>query len=107
VAGRVAHNRHAADSNSSGESIQGSGGNLDDILKRMGNVEADVSTMKGQVSAILAVMPHLATKVDLAVVPYLATKADLSTLEASIIKWLIGTLLAAVGLSFTIAKFVH
>ena len=68
---------------------------MEDILKRLGNVETDVSQVKSQVSAILAVIPHL------------ATKADVSALETSIIKWIIATVLGTAGLVFTIAKFVH
>ena len=68
---------------------------MEDILKRLGNVETDVSQVKSQVSSILAVIPHL------------ATKADVSALETSIIKWIIATVLGTAGLVFTIAKFVH
>ena len=60
------------------------GGGVEDILRRLGNVET-------QVGAISAVMPHLATKADLeamkadiAVIPYLATKADLAELRAEL-----------------------
>ena len=67
----------------------GSGGDsVEDILKRLGNVEAPVS-------AILAIIPHL------------ATKADVAALETAIIKWIIATTLASAALAFTIAKFVH
>ena len=71
------------------------GSNVDDILKRLGNVETDVSQVKSQVSAILAIIPHL------------ATKADVSALETAIFKWIIATVLGTAGLVFTIAKFVH
>jgi GTP:adenosylcobinamide-phosphate guanylyltransferase len=87
----VVYNQRTTDSSSSG----GSGGNVEDILKRLGNVETDVSELKSKVSAILATVPHL------------ATKADLSALEASIIKWIIATVLTAAGLAFAAAKFVH
>jgi hypothetical protein len=68
---------------------------MEDILKRLGNLETDVSRVKSQVSAIFAIVPHL------------ATKADVSTLETSIIKCIIATVLGIAGLVFTIAKFVH
>ena len=72
---------------------------MEDILKRLGNVETDVSETKSQVSAILAMIPHL------------ATKADVSALETAIIKWIIATVLTSVGLAgglaFSIARFVH
>ena len=68
---------------------------MEDILKRLGNVETDVSRVKSQVSAILAIIPQL------------ATKADVSALETAIIRWIIATVLGTAGLVFTIAKFVH
>jgi hypothetical protein len=37
---------------------------VEDILKRLGHVETDVSELKSQMSGILAIVPHLATKVD-------------------------------------------
>jgi hypothetical protein len=71
-----------------------------------GNVEASISELKSQVSAILAVVPHLATKTDL-----MASVADLrasvAAVETAIIKWIIATTLATGGLAFTIAKLVH
>jgi predicted fused transcriptional regulator/phosphomethylpyrimidine kinase len=39
---------------------------VEDILKRLGNVETNVSEVRSQVSAILAIIPHLATKADVA-----------------------------------------
>jgi hypothetical protein len=74
----------------------GSGGSdVDDILKRLGNVETHVSELRSQVSAILAITPHL------------ATKADVAAVETVIIKWIVATVLASAALAFTIAKFVH
>lgn len=87
--------------------------------------KADLNDLKGDVSAIKAALPHLATKADLdelkadvreikATLPHLATKAeingvrsDLSTLETRIIRWFIGTTIAAVSVAFTIAKIVN
>jgi len=40
------------------------GGHVEDILNRLSNLEAGVSKLKSQVSAILAANPHLATKAD-------------------------------------------
>ena len=73
----------------------GGGGDVEDILKRLGNVETHVSELRSQVSAISAIMPHL------------ATKADLGAVETAIIKWIVATVLASAALAFTIAKFVH
>ena len=92
-------------SNSSVGSGSGGGG-VEDILKRLGSVET-------QVGAILAIIPHLATKADVGEVRTdLATavgqiKADMSAMETAIIKWIIATVLASAALAFTIAKFVH
>jgi hypothetical protein len=68
---------------------------VEDILKRLGNVETHVSELRSQVGAILAITPHL------------ATKADVAAVETAIIKWIVATVLASVALAFTIAKFVH
>ena len=54
---------------------------MDDILRRLGNVETDVSELRAEVRVISATIPHLATAAAvseiLAVIPHLATKADL------------------------------
>ena len=78
------------------------GGDVEDILKRLGNVETHVAELRSQVSAILAIIPHLATKADVADV-----KADVAAVETTIIKWIVATVLASAALAFTIAKFVH
>ena len=105
------------------------GGGVDDILRRLGNVETDVSELRAEVRAISATIPHLATAAAvseiLAVIPHLATKADLkaemadvktavanvetklASMETAIIKWIIATVLTTAGIAFSIAKFVH
>jgi len=98
---------------------------VDDILKRLSGVETAVADVRTQVGAIWATIPHLATAVSvgevksqvnaiLTVIPHLATKADLSeiradlsSMEAALIKWIVATGLASVGLAFTVAKLVH
>ena len=75
---------------------------MEDILKRLGNLETDVSSLKAEVSAILATIPHLATKADVVDV-----RTAVAAVETRIIKWIIATVLATAGLAFTIAKFVH
>jgi hypothetical protein len=103
----------------------GSGGDMDDVLKRLGAVESSLSDLRVQVGGIAAKIPHLATNDGInevrAVIPHLATKADvlllkadvvllkadLYAMETKIIKWMIATVLTAVGLAFTIAKLVH
>jgi hypothetical protein len=90
----VGYNPRSTVSNSSVGSGSG-GGDVEDILKRLGNVETHVSELRPQVSAILAIIPHL------------ATKADLAAVETAIIKWIVATVLTSAALAFTIAKFVH
>lgn len=70
------------------------GGGMDDVLKRLGNVEKDVSDIRAKVSGIEAVIPHL------------ATKADVSNSALKIIGWMIGTAIALTTLAFTIARYV-
>jgi hypothetical protein len=114
------------------------GGQVEDILKRLGNVESDVSELKSEVRGILAIVPHLATKTDVTDVRtavaelrgemkelsgemksglsevraemaagFGAIKAEMAARETALLKWLIATVLASVGLAFTVAKFVH
>ena len=97
----VGYGARSTVSNSSVGSGSG-GGDVDDILKRLGNVETHVSELRSQVSAILAIIPHLASKADVA-----GVKADLAAVETTIIKWIVATVLASAALAFTIAKFVH
>ena len=61
----VGYSRSGAIANASAGSGSG-GGDVEDILRRLGNVETHVSELKSQVSAILAIIPHLATKADIA-----------------------------------------
>lgn len=101
------------------------GGDVEDILKRLGNVEASVADLRVQVGVIVGTIPHLATAASVgelrkevgalaAVIPHLATVASvaelgskMSAMETRIIKWLLSTTLTAVAVAFTIAKFVH
>jgi hypothetical protein len=126
----VGYNPRGTVSDSSVGSGSG-GGDVEDILKRLGNVETHVAELRSQVSAILAVIPHLATKADVADLRAAtkadfadvkaATKADVAdvraevaqvradvaAVETAIIKWIVATVLASTALAFTIAKFVH
>jgi hypothetical protein len=81
---------------------------MEDILRRLGAVESAVTEIKAQVASIAAVMPHLATKADVN-----ALKADITGVrsevharESSLLRWLIGTLIASVALACTIAKLI-
>ena len=104
----VGYSRSGAITNASAGSGSG-GGDVEDILRRLGNVETHVSELKSQVSAILAIIPHLATKADVADVRTAVgqVKADVAAVETAIIKWIVATVLASAALAFTIAKFVH
>lgn len=82
---------------------------MDDVLRRLGTVETDISHMKTDISgmkvdiaSIKAVIPHLATKADLGDV-----RALISDAKTSIIQWAVGTTIAVAGVAFAIAKFVH
>jgi hypothetical protein len=97
----VGYSSRSTVSNSSAGSGSG-GGDVEDISKRLGNVETHVSKLRSQVSVILAIIPHLATKADVADV-----KADVAAAETTIIKWIVATVLVSAALAFTIAKFVH
>lgn len=73
-----------------GDGGSNGGGGMDGYAR-----EADLRELKAKVEATL---------------PHLATKADLSSLESTLIKWFVGTAIAAVGLaaaiSFGVARFV-
>ena len=71
------------------------GGNVDDILERLGRVESTVSEIREQVSGIAATISHL------------ATKADVNAIEVRLIRWMIATVLTTAGLVLTFAKLVH
>jgi hypothetical protein len=113
----VEYNHRRADTHTSVGS-GGGGGGVDDILRRLGNVETGVSELRSEVSAISAILSHLATAASVsevnskvagieAIIPHLATKADVISLETAIIKWIIATTLTSAALAFAIAKFVH
>ena len=75
---------------------------MDDVTRRLGAVETDICAMKVDLAAIKAVIPHLATKADLG-----EAKGMISDAKTSIIQWAVGTTIAAAGVAFAIAKFVH
>ena len=62
------------------------GGDVEDILKRLGNVEASVTDVRVQVGAIAAFIPTLASAASVsaiaAVLPTLATAASVSEIAA-------------------------
>jgi hypothetical protein len=87
------------------------GGDMDDVLRRLGVIEKDVSDIKADVAAIAVQLPQMATKTEVAAIaaqlPHMATKADVGDAKVSIIQWMVGTTIAVASLAFVIAKFVH
>jgi hypothetical protein len=104
------------------------GANMDDILRRLSVVESSVAIIRADVSAINAVLPHLATQSRLSEVEGAlnvristlegsltarinavegSLTAKISDLHASLIRWVVGTGLAAGSLAFAVAKFVN
>lgn len=75
---------------------------MDDILRRLGVLETDVSAIKTDVSDMKADLSGIKAQL-----PHLAAKSDVSDMKASIIQWTVGTMIAVAALAFTIAKFVH
>lgn len=68
---------------------------MDDIFKRLGLIEVSVTSVRSEVgvvrselSSVLAIIPHLATKADLQ-----GLEARMAAMETRITKWLVGTLL--------------
>ena len=103
---------------------------MDDILKRLGVVEQGLSELRAQVSAILAIIPHLATKADVEAVrgevqgvrvelqsvrtevqsvrtEVQGVRTEVAAMQATIIKWFVATSLTVAGLAFAAARFVH
>ena len=83
---------------------------MDDLLKRIGALESGVSDIRAQVSAVTAVLPHLATKADLT--KEVGTlRGEMHSMESALIKWIVGTAIASVaaasGIAAAIARFVH
>jgi hypothetical protein len=98
------------------------GGNMDDTLKRLCALEISQSDVRAQVSAITAVIPHLATKADVqdTRVEIQGTRteiqsvrgevqglrAEMHAMEARIIKWMVGTGIASAAVASGIASLV-
>jgi len=86
---------------------------MDDVLRRLGSLEKDVSEIKINVAAIAAQIPHLATKAEVMAVKtdltaqVMAVRVEISDAKTSIIQWVVATTIAVAALAFAIAKFVH
>ena len=75
---------------------------LDDILRRLGTLETDVSGIKTDVSSMKSDLSGIKAQL-----PYLAAKSDVSDMKASMIQWMVGTMITVTALAFTIAKLIH
>jgi hypothetical protein len=97
---------------------------VDDVMKRLGVLERDMSELKVQVGTIAAQLPHLATKAEIGDLKAMTSaqigdlkamtnaqigdlKAAISEAQTSIVQWVVGTTIAAAGIAFAIAKLVH
>ena len=92
------------------------GDTVEEILKRLDKVEADVSILKSDVSELKSDVRDILTKI-----AGLATKTELSDLRGELkdlrgelkdlrgdlIQWFVGTALTMVSLAFVAAKFMH
>lgn len=108
----------------------GSGGDMDDVLRRIGNVETQIGGLAVQVGSLTTKVDVITTKVDglstkldvlteqvagvtaqvsgiTAQIPHLARKEDVLHVEIAMLRWLIGTIIAAMSLVFVIARFVQ
>jgi hypothetical protein len=105
----VESDRYAARRGVASSAVGGSGGgSVDDILKRLGAVELSLGDVRAQVSAITAVIPHLATKADVhdTRAGIQGVRADVNAMETRIIKWIVGTGIASATLASAIASVV-
>jgi hypothetical protein len=108
---------------------------MDDVMKRLGVLERDMSDLKVQVGSIAAQLPHLATKAEIGDLKAMTSaeigglramtsaeigglrattsaeigdlRAAISEAKTSIVQWVVGTTIAAAGIAFAIAKLVH
>ncbi len=114
-----------------------SGGGVEDILKRLGNLESLFIGIRAEIGEIKGMLPHFATKADVESVrtevqsvrtevqsvrtevqsvraevqsvrtEVAVVRGEISALEATIIKWIIGTVLSTAALAFSVAKLVN
>jgi hypothetical protein len=92
------------------------GGDMEDVLRRLGLLEKDVSEIKTNLAGMAAQLPYMATKADVMATrteimatrtEIMAVRAEVSDAKTSIIQWVVATMIAVAALAFSIAKFVH
>ena len=74
---------------------------MDDILTRVGNLEATLTDVRSDVASLKATVQHLATKAEVG-----ELKALISSVEASVIRWVVGTAIGTAAVAFAAAKLV-
>jgi len=81
-------------------------------MARVGRLESTVSDIRSDVAALKATVAQLATKGEIAELKAELTaqigglKASFAAGEASVIKWLVGTVISCAALAFAAAKLV-
>lgn len=103
------------------------GGGMEDVLKRLGSVESNVSEVKthlgaltAQVGGLTEQMGRLTKKVDgvteqvtgvaaqlsgvMATLSHAATRTDVLHVENTMLRWLVATVIAAMGLVFVLVR---
>jgi hypothetical protein len=85
------------------------GGDMEDVLRRLGALEKDVSEIKIDCAGIAAQLPYMAAKADVMAIKadVMAIRGEVSDAKTSIIQWVVATTIAVAALAFAIAKFVH
>jgi hypothetical protein len=81
---------------------------MDDIIMRVGRLETTVSDIRTDVAALKATVAQLATKGEIGELKAQIgeLKALISAGEASMIKWLVGTVVSCAALAFAAAKLI-
>lgn len=64
-----------------------------------GDSKAAQEQLRGGLLEINAVLPHLATKAD-----FLSAKEDIAKLHASMIKWVVGTMISCTAAAYSVAR---